>query len=108
MAGMDRSLLDLRALRGLLTRSDSLLEELERQNLAGDRLATASAAGRLDDLLSALPAGLRPSRPGTPTPTRALDTVFDAQSVLLRLLAAAQDGQRFMPAPREARLLIGA
>jgi hypothetical protein len=80
-AGLDKD-----RLRQLLVRSDLLLEELERQNLADISVAERTTMERLDHLLDALPARRRPSPPDEPTPSAALDVVFAAQEVLFRLL----------------------
>lgn len=79
-----------RRLPSLLERTDAMLTELETLNLLNVRRAPASWYSELSALVSDLPFEYQPRIAQHPSPTAAIDVVFDIQSGLFGLMASAE------------------
>ena len=79
-----------RRLPSLLKRTDAMLAELETLNLLNVRRAPASWHSELSALVTDLPFEYKPRIAQRPSPTAAIDVVFDIQSGLFRLIASAE------------------
>jgi len=79
-----------RRLPSLLKRTDAMLTELETLNLLKVRRAPASWYSELSALVTDLPFEYQPRIARHPSPTAAIDVVFDIQSGLFRLMSSAE------------------
>jgi hypothetical protein len=79
-----------RRLPALLARTDAMLTELEMLNLLSEARAPASWWSELTSLVADLPFEYEPRTGHHPSPTAAIDLVFDIQGGLFRLMAGVE------------------
>jgi hypothetical protein len=75
-----------RRLPGLLERTDALLTELETLNLMGVRRTPAPVRAALTALVADLPFDYTPRIGPRPSPTAAIDVVFEIQAGIFKLM----------------------
>jgi|SRR2546421_5704188 len=78
--------LESRRLPALLERTDAMLTELETLNLMEMRRTPAPLRSALTALIADLPFEYTPRSGPRPSPTAAIDVVFDIQAILFKLL----------------------
>lgn len=88
-----------RRLPSLLERTDAMLTELETLNLLKARRAPASWYSELIALVTDLPFEYQPRIVQHPSPTAAIDVVFEIQRGLFRLMASTEFEDELLEAP---------
>jgi len=88
-----------RRLPSLLERTDAMLTELETLNLLKVRRAPASWYSELSALVTDLPFEYQPRIAQHPSPTAAIDVVFEIQRGLFRLMASTEFEDELLQAP---------
>jgi hypothetical protein len=81
-----------RRLASLLRRTDQILTELEKLNLQDVKLVSEAGLLELAALVADLPSDQRPVIGRRPSPTTAIDVVFDIQADLLGSIKDAEPG----------------
>jgi hypothetical protein len=88
-----------RRLPSLLERTDAMLTELETLNLLKVRRAPASWYSELSALVTDLPFEYQPRIAQHPSPTAAIDVVFEIQRGLFRLMASTEFEDELLEPP---------
>ena len=83
-----------RRLPALLERTDAMLTELETLNLMEMRRMPASLVGALAGLVGDLPFEYTPRIGPRPSPTGAIDVVFDIQAGIFNLMYGSEPSDR--------------